>query len=141
LWSSERSNAGARPALGEWKLAKLEVDGKAVVPETGEVQYLTLVPRPTPLERGEGWSVPCSVTLVGGAQAMATATLTSARLTFDGSAAGKSALLHEPVAWSAADGELRLERPGLSATLKSASSDYLLARRGFHWINEFPYNR
>jgi hypothetical protein len=136
---SERSNAGARPVLGEWKLAKLEVDGKAVEPETGEVQYMNLVPRPT--AKGEGWSVPCAVTLVGGAQAMATATLTGANLTFDASAVGKSALLREPVAWSAAEGELRLERPGLSATLKPAASEYLLARRGFHWINEFPYNR
>ena len=141
FWSSERSTAAVRPALGEWKLAKLEIDGKTIAPEEGEVQFLTFVPRPTEASGGESWSVPCSATLVGGAQAAATATLTVSRVSFDASQAGKSVLLREPLDWSVAENELRLERTGLRATLKPAAHDYLLARRGFHWINEHPYNR
>ncbi len=140
-WSSERSTSSARPALGEWKLATLEVDGKAITPETGEVQFLTLSTRATPASSGEGWSVPVSATLIGGAQAATTATLTAGHVVFDASTAGKSALLREPLDWTTAEDELRLERSGLRATLKPAANDYLLFRRGFHWINEHPYNR
>jgi len=141
FWSTERSSAGAQPVLGEWKLAKLEVDGRAVTPETGEVQYLTLVPRVVPAANGEGWTVPCSVTLIGGTNVMSTATLTTGHVTFDPSTVGNSALLKEPLDWMVAEEELRLERSGLQATLRPAAHDYLLARRGFHWINEHPYNR
>ncbi len=146
LWSSERSTAGARPALGEWKLSALRVDGQTVQPEAGEVQYLTLAARPTPIPSGAGasggsWSVPCSVTLIGGTQVAATATLTPGHVVFEASAAGASSLLREPLEWTVADDELRLERPGLQATLTPAAHDYLLARRGFHWINEHPFNR
>ena len=141
FWSTERSAAGARPVLREWKLATLEVDGQAVTPEAGEVQYLTLAPRPVPSAGGEGWSVPGAVTLIGGTATEATAALTPGHVTFETSAAGKSVLLREPLDWTVVEDELRLERPGLRATLKPAAHDYLLARRGFHWINEFPYNR
>jgi hypothetical protein len=141
FWSTERSSAGAQPVLGEWKLAKLEVDGRAVTPETGEVQYLTLVPRVVPAANGEGWTVPCSVTLIGGTNVMSTATLTTGHVTFDPSTVGNSVLLKEPLDWMVAEEELRLERSGLQATLRPAAHDYLLARRGFHWINEHPYNR
>lgn len=141
FWSGERSTASARPALGEWKLATLEIDGKAVTPETGEVQYLTFSPRTTQVANGEGWSVPVSATLVGGAEVGASATLTAGHVVFDAVTAAKSALLREPLDWSAAEDELRLERSGLRATLRPAANDYLLVRRGFHWINEHPYNR
>jgi DNA-binding MarR family transcriptional regulator len=57
------------------------------------------------------------------------------------SEAGASALLREPLDWTVAKDELRLERPGLQAILAPAAHDYLLARRGFHWINEHPFNR
>lgn len=141
FWTTERSTAHARPALGEWKLATLNVDGQAVTPEAGEVQFLTLAPRPTPAASGEGWSVPCLVTPIGGAQLQTTATLTNEHVVFQPIATDQSVLLREPLDWTVAENELRLERPGLKATLKSATQDYLLARRGFHWINEHPYNR
>jgi hypothetical protein len=151
FWSTERSTARARPALGEWKLATLKVDGQAVTPAAGEVQSLTLVPRPTPIENdgsasggdssGDGWKVPCSVTLIGGEQVATTATLTTGRVVFEAITAGNSALLREPLEWSVAENELRLERPGLQATLTPAAQSYLLVRRGFHWVNEHPYNR
>jgi len=141
FWSTERSTAGARPALGEWKLATLEVDGQAVTPEEGEVQYLTLAPRPVPNESGESWTVPGSVRLIGGTETEATATLTPGHVVIETSAGDKSVLLRDGLDWTVVEGELRLERPGLRATLKPAAQDYLLARRGFHWINEYPYNR
>jgi hypothetical protein len=146
LWSAEHSTAAARPAFGEWKLAALKVEGQVVKPEAGEVEYLTLVPRPTPLAGGEGWNVPCSVTLMGGSQLSATAKLTVGHVVFDAGAAGAgaagaSALLREPLDWTADEDELRLERPGLQATFAPATHEFLLARRGFHWINEHPFNR
>ncbi|HEV8113137.1 MAG TPA: hypothetical protein VGR31_10205 [Planctomycetota bacterium] len=141
MWSTERASAGARPALGEWKVAAVKIDGEDVAPKTGEVQFLTLVPRPTPVADTESWTVPCSITLVGGAQVATTATLTPGHVVFEPSAASTSALLREPLAWSVAEDELRLERPGMQATLAPRARDYLLARRGFHWINEHPFNR
>ena len=138
FWSSERSIAGARPVLGEWKLATLTVDGTSVTPASGEVERLTIAPNPVP--QADGWTMPCSASLVGGAGAAATVTLTPETMTLAGTT-GASRVLPGAFSWSIVKGELRLESPGVHATFTPAADEYLLMSRGFRWINEHPFNR
>ena len=139
FWRAESSTAGVRPALGEWKLVALEVDGEKVEPAAGEVKTLTLSPQLTPTPNG--WVAPCNVTLVGGTAASASATLTSERVSFEASPGSTSRILSGELAWHIADEELRLESAHVHARFAPAVNDYLLMRRGFRWINEHPFNR
>ena len=140
FWSAEHATADVRAALGEWKLATLELDGQKAVPEAGEIEYLTLAPRPIPAE-GASWTVPCSATLVGGAGTTADAKLTPERVTFGPSTGNTSRILAGDYGWSVTGDELRLESPAVRATFVPAAHDHLLMRRGFRWINERPFNR
>lgn len=139
FWRAESSTAGVRPALGEWKLVALEVDGEKVEPEAGEVLTLTLSPQLTPTPNG--WMAPCNVTLVGGTGASVGATLTPERVSFEAASGSTSRILSGDSAWSVVDGELRLESAHVHARFAPAVDDYLLMRRGFRWINEHPFNR
>ena len=139
FWFRERSTAGIRPALGEWKLATLELDGQGVAPAAGEVAYLTLPPWPKEAE--DGWKLECSATLVGGVSAGTSAWLTTERIAFDVVTSGSSRLLAGAYDWSIVDDELHLESKQVRATLVPAAHDHLLMRHGFRWINERPYNR
>jgi hypothetical protein len=136
----ERASAPVWPALGEWKLVALALEGEEVAIGTGEVEVLTLAPR---ARRGEeGWTTDYVATLVGGASARDRATLTADRLTLaSAGSSGTSRLVPGQFAWRVEGGELHLETPTLSATFVPAAHDFLLMRRGFRWINERPFNR
>ena len=110
------------------------------MPEAGEIEYLTLAPRPIPAE-GASWTVPCSAMLVGGASTTAAAKLTPERVTFGPSTDNTSRILAGDYGWSVTGDELRLESPAVRATFVPAAHDHLLMRRGFRWINERPFNR
>jgi hypothetical protein len=139
FWSEEHATAGVRPVLGEWKLARLELEGQSGGPAAGEIEFLTLTPRLTPI--AAGWTVPCNAVLVGGATSAVAAKLTDERISFGASSDNTSRLLGGDYGWSVVGDELHLESPTVRATLVPAAHDYLLMRRGFRWINERPFNR
>jgi hypothetical protein len=138
FWRRERAIAGAWPALGEWKLTRLEEGGQPREPEAGELERLTLSRRAVTTE--SGWTTDFYSSLVGGSAASGTATLTADTLALSGGA-GTSRLLGADLSWRVDGAELHLETPALHATFAPATHDFLLMRRGFRWINERPFNR
>jgi hypothetical protein len=138
FWRRERAIAGAWPALGEWKLTRLEEGGQPREPQPGELERLTLIRRAVTTEGG--WTTDFHSSLVGGAAVSGKATLTADTLELAGDA-GTSRFLGSGLAWRVAGSELHLETPTLRATFAPATHDFLLARRGFRWINERPFNR
>lgn len=140
FWRSEQKLAAMRPILGEWRLSTLELTGESVVPKTGEVQALTLSHwQMTP--EGEAWKLTGAATLVGGAESAPTVRLTHEEISFELSEAAESLILPGTFTWSRVGSELRLENADVRASFRPVAQDYLLTNRGFHWINEHPFNR
>jgi hypothetical protein len=138
----ESAMVPVRELLQEWKLSTLEVNGETITPTAGEVTHLRLMQRAT--REGEGWRTDFYAAYSGGGGLFGKATLTKDELEFGGGR-GKSQLVPGEYYWSLADGELALEGMSAEAAVRAsftpAARENLLTNRGFHWINEYPFNR
>jgi hypothetical protein len=147
FWQSERAAAGVLPVVGEWKLVSLSLDGESITPEEGELTSLILS-RWQMSPDGDGWRFTGNARTAAGAELTPTVRWTAKRLVLETNAGSESLLLPGEFSWRVEGPQLFLQGSAHSlpdaevlATFKRAEHDYLLVTRGFHWINEYPFNR